>query len=43
MDELEKGELTHTRSLVPSSPKMELAHEVVEVSPKSADSDEGGH
>jgi capsular exopolysaccharide synthesis family protein len=34
MDELEKGELTHTRSLVPSSPKMELAHEVVEVSPE---------
>jgi polysaccharide biosynthesis transport protein len=34
MDELEKGELTQTRSLVPSSPKMELAHEVVEVSPE---------
>ncbi len=34
MDELEKGELTQTQSLVPSSPKMELAHEVVDVSPE---------
>ena len=34
MDELDKGELSHTRSLVPSSPKMEFAHEVVDVSPE---------
>ena len=34
MDEFDKGELSHTRSLAPSSPKMELAQEVVDVSPE---------
>ena len=34
MDELEKGELSSTRSLVPSPSKMELSQEVVDVSPQ---------